>query len=222
MYERLSGKDVAEKIAKELKARIKEKKLSPYFGIVIVGDDKPSQVYVRKKCEKAAELGIKADVFRFPESIPEEKLLNEIRKLNESEIDGFIVQMPLPKHIDPNKVIQTTEPSKDVDGFHSINMGKVMQNIMDEDAFWPATPLGVMKLLEQYNVKLEGKKAVVVGRGNIVGKPLSFMLLHKNATVTICHSRTKNLALHTRQADILVVAVGKPGFVKASMIKKGA
>ena len=223
MYERLAGTVVAQSITERLKQEIKNEKLTPKLGIVVVGEDKPSQVYVKKKCEKAEETGIKAHVFRFPETISEKELLDEIRKLNDdNEIDGFIVQMPLPKQINPDLVIKAIDPKKDVDGFHSLNMGKVMQNIVDERTFWPATPLGVMKILEFYKIPVEGKKAVVIGRGNIVGKPVAMMLLHKNATVTICHSKTKDLKKETKKADIIIAAAGNPCLVTADMVKEGA
>ncbi len=223
MYERLAGTVVAQSITERLKQEIKNEKLTPKLGIVVVGEDKPSQVYVKKKCEKAEETGIKAQVFRFPETISEKELLDEIRKLNDdNEIDGFIVQMPLPKQINPELVIKAINPKKDVDGFHSLNMGKVMQNIVDERTFWPATPLGVIKILEFYKIPIEGKKAVVIGRGNIVGKPVAMMLLHKNATVIICHSKTKDLKKETKKADIIIAAAGSPNLVTADMVKKGA
>ena len=223
MYKKLLGNIVAQSITEMLKQEIKNEKLNPTLGIVVVGEDKPSQVYVKKKCEKAEETGIKAQVFRFPETISEKELLDEIRKLNDdNEIDGFIVQMPLPKQINPDLVIKAIDPKKDVDGFHSLNMGKVMQNIVDERTFWPATPLGVMKILEFYKIPVEGKKAVVIGRGNIVGKPVAMMLLHKNATVTICHSKTKDLKKETKKADIIIAAAGNPCLVTADMVKEGA
>ncbi|MFH2106036.1 MAG: bifunctional 5,10-methylenetetrahydrofolate dehydrogenase/5,10-methenyltetrahydrofolate cyclohydrolase [Candidatus Micrarchaeota archaeon] len=223
MYKTLSGKEVAGKITEELEKKIKEKGLAPVLGIVVIGEDKPSQVYVRKKCEKAAEIGVKAEVYKFPGSISENKLLEEVKKLNnDRKIDGFIVQTPIPKHIDTNMVIETIDPKKDVDGYTSINMGKVMQNIVDGETFWPATPLGVMKMLEFYKIELEGKKAVVIGRGNTVGKPLAMMLLHKNATVTLCHSKTRNLAEHTTNADVILAAAGSPKLITGKMVKEGA
>lgn len=219
----LSGKECAQKLLESLKPQIEALKIKPSLGIVVVGEDKPSQIYVKKKCEKAQEFGLTASVFRFPEDITQNALLEEIRTLNaDKTIDGFIVQMPLPKHISPDTVIAAIDPQKDVDGFTSTSMGKVMQNILDESTFWPATPFGVLKLLEYYNVSFEGKHAVIIGRGNVVGKPLSMMLLHKNATVTICHSKTRDLSTHTKKADILVCAAGSPALVKASMVKKGA
>ena len=221
-YTTLSGKEPAQKISEELKLRITHLSSSPSLGIVVVGEDKPSQVYVQKKCERAKEIGIQAEVFRFPDSISEKNLRKEVEILNRSSLDGFIVQMPLPKHINPNKIIDAINPKKDVDGFASINMGKVMQNISDEKTYWPATPLGVVRLLEFYGVSFEGKHAVIIGRGNVVGKPLSMMLLHKNATVTICHSKTNNLAQETKKADILISAAGSPKLITASMVKSGA
>ncbi len=223
MYQTLFGIPAAESILSEVKKTIATHKLKAVLGIVVVGEDKPSQVYVQKKCEKAAEVGVEARVFRFPESVSEKELLKEIEKLNKDKsLHGFIVQMPVPKHINPNKIIDAINPSKDVDGFTSSNMGKVMQNILDEETCWPATPFGVIRMLEFYKVPLAGKKAVVIGRGNVVGKPLSMMLLHKDCTVTLCHSKTQDLKRETLNADIVIAAAGHPKLVTGDMVKSGA
>lgn len=218
----LYGKELAERILAEVKDEIERKRLHPCLGIILVGDYQSSQIYVKKKIEKAKSVGIETELFHLPHNIEESELIALVNKLNKDKrIDGFIVQLPLPKHINPNHIIEAIDPKKDVDGFHPLNMGKVLLNL-DEEMFAPATPSGIIMLLEHYKVPISKANAVVIGRSNIVGKPLAIMLLHKNATVTICHSKTKNLSEHTKKADILVVAAGSPSLVKASMVKKGA
>jgi len=192
----------------------------PRLAIVLMGNDPASEVYVRKKLEKAEAAGLKAILERLPENAKEEDVLTLIDELNnDDEVDGFIVQAPLPKHVDYSKVLAAIDPKKDVDGWTATSMGKMVTGVK---TFKPATPLAVMKMLEHYKVQIEGKHAVVIGRSNVVGKPLALMLLEKNATVTICHSKTKNLKEHTKTADILVAAAGKPGLVSADMVKEGA
>ncbi len=223
MVQLLNGKEVAEKILIELKIKVASLAKKPSLGIISVGDDPASQVYIKKKIKAAEEIGIKAKHYQLKENIEERELLNLIARLNsDSEMDGFIVQLPLPKQIREGKIIESVSPEKDIDGFHPFNQGKMFQGIINSESLLPATPLGIMKLLEHYQIRLEGKNAVIVGRSNIVGKPLASLLLSKNATVTIAHSKTKNLAEHTQTADIVIAAVGKPNLITAEMIKSGA
>ncbi len=220
MYRTLSGKEPAEALLLQVKRRAGKLDWTPTLAIVLVGSNKASQIYVESKVKKAAAAGIKAHLHRLPEKTPENELLELVDRLNEDEhIDGFIVQSPLPKHIDETKVIERISPEKDVDGWTSVSIGKMFIGM---HSFLPATPAGVIKMLEYYDVPLEGKHAVVVGRSNVVGKPLAILLLRKNATVTVCHSKTKNLSEYTKTADVLISAVGMPGLIKADMVKKGA
>ena len=185
-----------------------------------MGDDPASRVYVNNKKKACAEVGIYSEEYALKESTSQAELISLISKLNErDEISGILVQLPLPKHINEEDVINAISPDKDVDAFHPVNVGKIMVGNFD---FVPCTPAGVMELINESGIDIEGKDCVVVGRSNIVGKPQAMLLLHKNATVTICHSRTKDLAQKTRNADILVAAVGIPNFIKADMIKPGA
>ncbi len=223
MVQLLKGKEVAEIILTELKLKVAALPKKPILGIVSVGEDPASQVYIQKKIKAAEEIGIKAKHYQLRENIEEKELLNLIGQLNlDPEMDGFIVQLPLPKQIREEKVIESISPEKDVDGFHPFNQGKMFQGIINSDSLLPATPFGIMRLLEHYRIELEGKKAVIVGRSNIVGKPLAALLLNKNATVTITHSKTKNLAEHTQTADIIISAVGKPNLITAEMVQPGA
>lgn len=188
--------------------------------MVIVGDDSASKVYVANKEKACSELGFYSEKHALPADTTEEQLLSLIDKLNnDSKIHGILVQLPLPKHLDDKIIINHILPQKDVDAFHPINVGKIMIGDFD---FVPCTPAGVMELIKESDVSVEGKECVVIGRSNIVGKPMSMLLLHQNGTVTVCHSRTKNLSDVTRRADILVAAVGIPKFVKADMVKPGA
>ena len=217
----LYGKELAEKITNEIKGEVERLGISPKLGIIVIGEYRPSKIYVRKKVETAAKTGIRAEVFALPETTSEKELLLLIGRLNsDDDIDGFIVQTPIPDHISEDRVMEAIDPVKDVDGFHPSNMGRVFQNL--QTGFAPATPSGIIRLLDFYNVKIDGANAVVVGRSNTVGKPIALMLLHRNATVTICHSKTKNLADYTSNADILVVAAGAPGLIKGNMVKDGA
>ncbi len=219
----LSGKEVAEDILKKTEQNIKKLGLKPTLGIVSVGNDPASEIYVKKKLSTSEKIGIEAKHYRLAANTSEKELLILVEKLNkDNEITGFIVQLPLPKHINENKVIGAIAPEKDVDGFHPINMGKLFLGLDDPGAMIPATPYGVMKMLEYYEVELEGKHAVVVGRSNNVGKPIAILLLNRNATVSICHSKTQDLQEHTKRADILVVAVGKPKMITEEMVKEGA
>jgi len=219
----LSGKEVAEDILKKAEENIKKLNLKPTLGIISVGNDPASEIYVKKKLTISEKIGIEAKHYRLAANASEKELLILIEKLNnDKKTTGFIVQLPLPKHMNENKVIEAIAPEKDVDGFHPINIGKLFLGLEDPSAMIPATPYGVMKMLEYYEVELEGKHAVVVGRGNNVGKPIAILLLNRNATVSICHSKTQNLREYTKQADILVVAVGKPKLITEDMVKEGA
>lgn len=199
---------------------LKARGITPGLAVVIVGNDPASRVYVNNKKKACAECGIYSEEYALPEETTEETLLALVRELNErADIHGILVQLPLPKHISEDKVILTIRPEKDVDAFHKQNVGAIMTGDYE---FVPCTPAGVMALLDEYGIDVTGKRAVVIGRSNIVGKPQAMLLLHKNATVTICHSRTQNLAEITREADILVAAIGKLEFVTKDMVKPGA
>mgnify|MGYP004496561663 FL=1 len=199
---------------------LKARGIMPGLAVVIVGNDPASRVYVNNKKKACAECGIYSEEYALPEETTEEALLALVRELNERpDIHGILVQLPLPKHISEDKVILTIRPEKDVDAFHKQNVGAIMTGDYE---FVPCTPAGVMALLDEYGIDVTGKRAVVIGRSNIVGKPQAMLLLHKNATVTICHSRTQNLAEITREADILVAAIGKLEFVTKDMVKPGA
>ncbi len=212
-------------IAEEVKAHVAKGHRAPGLVAILVGEDGASQTYVGAKKTACEDVGFAGDVRRFPATITEEELLVEIEKINQDDsIDGLIVQLPLPKHISEEKVTQAILPGKDVDGFHDINMGKLAKG--DEAGVKPATPYGITLLMKHYGIEASGKHVVVVGRSNIVGRPMSMLLSaaapYGNATVTLCHSRTQNLSTFTQEADILVVALGKPGFVTADMVKDGA
>ncbi|MBM7555238.1 bifunctional methylenetetrahydrofolate dehydrogenase/methenyltetrahydrofolate cyclohydrolase FolD [Halanaerobacter jeridensis] len=220
----LDGKKVAEKVEDNLESEIKslkEKGIEPGLTVVLVGNDPASQVYVSYKEKACKRVGINSNIVDLPQDVSQEDLLAEIEDLNKDEqVDGILVQLPLPEHIDEEKVIESIVPEKDVDGFHPANVGRlVTQGDMD---LAPCTPKGIIEVLNEYNIDIEGKEAVIVGRSNIVGKPIANMLLHNNATVTICHSRTKDLKAHTSQADILIAAVGREEFITADMVKEGA
>ncbi|MFA5076978.1 MAG: bifunctional 5,10-methylenetetrahydrofolate dehydrogenase/5,10-methenyltetrahydrofolate cyclohydrolase [Candidatus Micrarchaeia archaeon] len=218
----MNGKALAERVIDDIKAEAGRMRLRPKLAIILVGNDPPSQVYVRKKIEAAKKAGIETGLFHLPNDTGERELFALVEKLNQDKkVDGFIVQVPLPGHIDTDAVMERIRPEKDVDGLHPLNIGKVVLNLEDE-AFVPATPAGIILLLEHYKVRLEGANAVVVGRSSIVGKPVSAMLLNRNASVSVCHSRTRNLAEFTKKADVLIVAAGKPGLIKPGMVKQGA
>lgn len=200
--------------------KLKEKGINPCLAVIIVGNDPASKVYVSGKIRDCEEIGIESKHFELSEQTTQSDLLELVEKLNNDDgVSGLLVQLPLPKHIDEKTIINAIDPKKDVDAFHPANVGKIM--IGDYD-FLPCTPSGVMHLLEAYDIDVCGKECVVVGRSNIVGKPQAMLLLHKNATVTICHSKTKDLSEITKRADVLVVAIGKAEFVKGDMIKDGA
>jgi len=220
----IDGKKVSAEVKEQVRQetlRLKEEHgVTPGLAVVIVGDDPASRVYVNNK-KKACELvGFRSEEYALPASATQEELLDLVHKLNEKEdINGILVQLPLPKHLDDKAVIEAINPVKDVDAFHAVNVGKIM---LGEYDFLPCTPAGVMEMLHSYSIPVEGRECVVIGRSNIVGKPMGMLLLHENGTVTICHSRTKNLKEVCARADILVAAVGIPKFVKADMVKEGA
>lgn len=220
----LDGKETAKQVKIELKEKIKVLKETynkvPTIAIVLVGNNPASEIYVRNKIKAASFVGMNHQLINLDESITMEELLNEVERLNmDDDVSGIIVQLPLPKHLDEQIVINHINNEKDADGFGLLNKGKLFSGL---PCLKPATPLGIMYLLDKYNINLEGKRAVVIGRSNIVGKPMALMLLEKNATVTIAHSRTKNLNELTKEADVLVVAVGKAKFVTEDMVKEGA
>ncbi len=220
----ISGKILSQQIKDEVKEEVedlKEKGLYPNLVVVLVGEDSASHVYVRNKEIGAKYCGIESTIIRHSEDITEDDLLQIINGLNnDDKVHGILVQMPLPKHISKEKVILAIDPNKDVDGFHPYNVGQLLYG--NEDVLLPCTPSGIMEMLERENVDLAGKQAVVVGRSNIVGKPVFHMLLDKNATVSICHSRTQNLAEMTKKADVVVAAVGRAKMLTAEYIKEGA
>lgn len=219
----IDGKELAQNIRNNLKEEVeilKNEGINPKLAVIMVGEDKASAVYVRNKSKACNELGIEYEEFLLKTETTMDELLNLIDKLNKDiNIDGILLQSPIPKHLDINEAFRKIDPKKDVDGFNPVNVGKLSLN---QDCFVSCTPYGIIKMLETYNVPLEGAHAVIIGRSNIVGKPLLQCLLNKNATVTICHSKTKNLEEVTKQADILIAAIGKPEFVTSNMVKEGA
>lgn len=223
MAQLLKGKEVSARIKSELKTeveKLKEQGVQAGLAVIIVGDDPASQVYVRNKERACEECGIYSEKYELSAETSQEELLSLIETLNKkNSISGILVQLPVPKHIDEETIINAIDPKKDVDAFHPVNVGKIMVGNYN---FVPCTPAGVMELIKESGIDVSGKECVVVGRSNIVGKPQAMLLLHQNGTVTICHSRTKNLEEKTKQADILVAAVGIPNFIKGNMIKKGA
>jgi methylenetetrahydrofolate dehydrogenase (NADP+) / methenyltetrahydrofolate cyclohydrolase len=224
----IDGKAISDaiktEIATEVRQIIDNEGRIPHLAAVLVGEDPASQTYVNSKEKACKEVGFISSLYRYPATITEKELLNAIEFLNnDDEVDGFIVQLPLPSHISADKVIIAIDPKKDVDGFHPLNIGKM---VLGQDCFLPATPYGIMQLLERSKIETEGKHCVVLGRSNIVGTPMSLLMSRNNskanATVTLCHSRTKNLKEICLSADILIAAIGKPEFVKADMVKDGA
>lgn len=224
----IDGKEISNQIKEEIKkdvaALIDADKKAPHLAAVLVGEDPASQTYVNSKEKACKRIGMISSVYRLPETTTEGELLETVDFLNsDDDVDGFIVQLPLPEHIDEDKVIQRINPAKDVDGFHPVNLGRMM---LGQPAFLPATPNGIMQLLERSEIDTEGKHCVVLGRSNIVGTPVSVLMSRKakpgNATVTLCHSRTKNLKEVIKTADILIAAMGKQEFVKADMLKENA
>lgn len=223
MYQLIDGKELSKKIRKELKLeadRLRQNKIIPKLAVILVGDDSASKVYIRNKSKACEDVGVEFEEILLDSNTSMEKLLSIIDGLNvRKDINGILLQSPIPKGLDIQEAFERIDYKKDVDGFNPINVGKLM---IGQDTFISCTPYGIIKMLEAYNIEIEGKHAVVIGRSNIVGKPLSQCLLNKNATVTICHSRTRNLSEITRTADILISAVGKTDMVTADMIKDGA
>jgi methylenetetrahydrofolate dehydrogenase (NADP+)/methenyltetrahydrofolate cyclohydrolase len=220
----INGKEIAAQVRAELKSEIqalKEKTgVTPGLDVVLVGENPASLVYVRNKIKACEEVGIKSVQHKLPETTSHAELLSLIRKLNASkDVHGILVQLPLPKQINEEEILEEISPAKDVDGFHPYNVGRLM---IGNPVLQPCTPYGVMRLLESTGVDLSGKDAVVVGRSNIVGKPMAMMLLRKNATVTVCHSKTKDLVERIKKADILVAAIGRAEFIKGEWVKEGA
>jgi methylenetetrahydrofolate dehydrogenase (NADP+)/methenyltetrahydrofolate cyclohydrolase len=219
----IDGNALAKQVRAEVAGRteaLKARGIQPHLAILLVGEDPASQVYVKHKVADSEQTGLKATLERHPPTLAEADLLARIRALNaDPSVHGILVQLPLPKHMDSHKVIETIAPAKDVDGFHVANAGALM---VGQPGFWPCTPYGCLKMLDAIGYDLKGKHAVVIGRSNIVGKPMAMMLLGRDATVTICHSRTRDLAAITRQADVVVAAVGKRNVLTADMVKPGA
>ena len=220
----LNGNEVSKKLREEIKNKVamlkNEGKKIPHLAAILVGSDGASMTYVAAKEKDCKEVGFDSTVLRFDATMTEAELIAEVEKINNNPaIDGLIVQLPLPKHINEKKVTETIDYLKDVDGFHPMNVGLMFKGL---PCFLPATPYGIIKLLEHYNIETNGKHCVVIGRSDIVGKPMSALMLQKNCTVTVCHSRTVNIEEHTKRADIVIAAVGIPEYVKAHMIKDGA
>ena len=223
MSQIINGKELAKNIKLKLKEEVEELKkaeINPKLAVIMVGDDKASKVYVKNKSKACEEVGVEFEEYLLPANTKMKELLELIEKLNNDvTVHGILVQSPLPEGLDANEAFKTISPKKDVDGFNPINVGKLSLN---QDCFVSCTPFGIIKMLETYNIPIEGANAVIIGRSNIVGKPLAKCLLNKNATVTVCHSKTKNLKEITNKADILVAAIGKPKFVTVDMVKEGA
>lgn len=219
----IDGKAIAEQVIEKVKHRVtklQQQGITPGLTVVLVGDDAASQTYVGSKERTSKRLGMHSTVIQKPSSISEQELLAIIQELNAApDVHGILVQLPLPKHIDENKVLQSIDPQKDVDGFHPLNVGKLL---LDQPGFIPCTPFGIIQLLDYAGISIEGKHAVIVGRSNIVGKPMGQLLLNRHATVTYTHSRTPNLKEFTTQADILIVATGQPSMITGEHIKPGA
>lgn len=217
----IDGKAVSKKILDEIKLETENLQNKPCLAVIIAGNDTASKIYVNNKQKTAGYLGFESIVKELPEDISQNSLIEEVEKLNRDEnVHAILVQLPLPAHIDSSKIIESIRPDKDVDCFHPYNTAKIALNM--ETTLFPCTPAGIMLLLKEYGISTEGKHAVIIGRSNIVGRPLSWLLLNNSATVTVCHSKTENLADFTKNADILISAAGKPEFVKKEMVKEGA
>lgn len=224
MAEIISGKIVSQKLRSEIKTEVIDFKAqtgrAPGLAVIVVGSDPASAVYVRNKHKACLDVGIESYQIEYPEDVSEDELLSKISELNlDKKVDGILVQLPLPAHINEEKVINTILPKKDVDAFHPINVGKIT---IGNYSLLPCTPAGIISLLDHYNVEISGKRCVVIGRSNIVGKPMALLLTERHGTVTLCHSRTKALSDICREADIIVVAIGRAEFLKADMVKHGA
>ncbi|HKC86665.1 MAG TPA: bifunctional methylenetetrahydrofolate dehydrogenase/methenyltetrahydrofolate cyclohydrolase FolD, partial [Blastocatellia bacterium] len=219
----LDGAAVAEEIKRGVAARVKELDrlgIKPGLAAVIVGDNPASKVYVGSKVKTCQTLGLHSEKYELPAQTTTEELLALVESLNRRhDIDGILVQMPLPKQIETRRILEAVDPAKDVDGFHAINVGRLVRG---EESLVACTPAGIMEMLDHYQIEIEGARAVVVGRSDIVGKPMSMLLLHRNATVTICHSRTRNLPEVTRQADILIAAIGRAAIITGDFVREGA
>ncbi|MGF7030366.1 methylenetetrahydrofolate dehydrogenase (NADP+)/methenyltetrahydrofolate cyclohydrolase [Paenibacillus mucilaginosus] len=219
----INGKEIVSAYRAEIKEQVealKDRGVQPGLAVVIVGDDPASHVYVRNKAKACEEAGMHSEVYKLPEATPEAEVLELIGKLNaDASIHGILVQSPLPKHISEERIVESIEPLKDVDCFHPVNVGNLM---IGKEGPAPCTPAGVIEILKKIGVEIAGKHAVVIGRSNIVGKPMAMLLLREHATVTVCHSRTQNMEEITRQADILVAAVGRPKMINRSHVKPGA
>ena len=221
--ELIDGKKLASEIRADLKSKcdeLKQKGINPKFAVIMVGNNKASQIYVRNKSRAAEQVGIEFEEYLLDENIKQDELIKQIKKLNEDKtIHGILLQSPIPEHLDINEAFRTIAPEKDVDGFNPVNVGKLCLN---QDTFVSCTPYGIMKMLEAYNIDLAGKNVVILGRSNIVGKPLIQCCLNKNATITVCHSKTKDIKKYTKDADVIMVAIGKAKFLTEDMIKDGA
>lgn len=219
----IDGKKLAKTTRENLRLEVEELKengINPKLAVIMVGNNSASQIYVRNKSRACDEVGIEFEEYLLPTTTEQSELLNLIDKLNKQEdINGILLQSPIPDGLDINEAFRKISPEKDVDGFHPVNVGKL---VLGQDTFVSCTPYGIMRMFEAYNIDLEGKNAVVIGRSNIVGKPMSHCLLNKNATVTICHSKTKNVKEHVKDADVVITAIGKPEYVTADMVKDGA
>ena len=219
----IDGKALAQKIRNNLKTdceELKKKGIKPKLAVILVGDDSASKIYVRNKNKACEDVGIEFEEYILSADISQKELIELINKLNkDNTIHGILLQSPIPRHLDINEAFRTILPQKDVDGFNPVNVGKLALN---QDTFISCTPYGIMKMFEEYNIDLEGKDLTIIGRSNIVGKPLIQCCLSKNATVTVCHSKTKNLAEHTKKSDIIIVAIGKERFITEDMVKDGA
>ncbi|HDY4471235.1 TPA: bifunctional methylenetetrahydrofolate dehydrogenase/methenyltetrahydrofolate cyclohydrolase FolD [Staphylococcus aureus] len=219
----LDGKQIAKDYRQGLQNQVealKEKGFTPKLSVILVGNDGASQSYVRSKKKAAEKIGMISEIVHLEETATEEEVLNELNRLNNDDsVSGILVQVPLPKQVSKQKILEAINPDKDVDGFHPINIGKLY---IDEQTFVPCTPLGIMEILKHADIDLEGKNAVVIGRSHIVGQPVSKLLLQKNASVTILHSRSKDMASYLKDADVIVSAVGKPGLVTKDVVKEGA
>src|SRR5690606_32771562 len=214
--------EIAKRKRENLKIKVselKEQGIQPGLAVVLVGNDQASLTYVRNKQKACKEVGIESYIYQYDETLSESELLSIIEMLNnDPEVDGILVQLPLPRHISPQKVIETIHPEKDVDGFHPMNVGRMS---VGQESFLPCTPFGILEMLKEMEISIAGKHAVIVGRSNIVGKPMGQLLLNHDATVTYCHSKTKDLQIHTRQADLLIVATGKQNLISKEDVKDG-
>jgi methylenetetrahydrofolate dehydrogenase (NADP+)/methenyltetrahydrofolate cyclohydrolase len=226
MYNLIDGKKTASliklEIAEEVALRAKSGRKIPHLAAILVGNNGASETYVSNKVKDCAEVGFKSTLIRLIDEISEQELIDKITELNDNtDVDGFIVQLPLPHHIPENKIIEAIDPEKDADGFHPVNIGKMVIGL---SGYLPATPYGIIELLKRYSIETTGKECVIIGRSNIVGRPLSILLSQKgmDATVTVVHSKTKDIHSHISRADIIIAALGSPGFVKADMVKTGA